>query len=50
MEGKDISIRVESDSVGTREVPSEAYYGVQSMRAGENFTITGIGMNPMSLS
>ena len=49
MEGKDISIRVESDSVGTREVPSEAYYGVQSMRAGENFTITGIGMNPVFL-
>lgn len=49
MEGKDISIRVESDSVGTREVPSEAYYGVQSMRAGESFTITGIGMNPVFL-
>ncbi|MDD6460630.1 MAG: aspartate ammonia-lyase, partial [Absicoccus porci] len=44
-----MSIRVESDSVGTREVPSEAYYGVQSMRAGENFTITGIGMNPVFL-
>lgn len=44
-----MSIRFEADSVGTREVPSEAYYGVQSMRAEENFTITGIGMNPVFL-
>ena len=44
-----MSIRFEADSVGTREVPGEAYYGVQSMRAEENFTITGIGMNPVFL-
>ncbi|MDX8418432.1 aspartate ammonia-lyase [Absicoccus intestinalis] len=44
-----MSIRFEADSVGTREVPDEAYYGVQSMRAEENFTITGIGMNPVFL-
>ena len=34
-------IRTESDSVGTLEVPSEAYYGVQSLRGHENFKITG---------
>ncbi|MDY3035182.1 MAG: aspartate ammonia-lyase [Absicoccus sp.] len=44
-----MSIRFEADSVGIREVPGEAYYGVQSMRAEENFTITGIGMNPVFL-
>lgn len=44
-----MNTRLESDSVGTREVPSEAYYGVQSMRAGENFSITGTGMNPAFL-
>lgn len=37
--------RLESDSIGTREVPGEAYYGVQSLRAQENFSITGHRMN-----
>jgi aspartate ammonia-lyase len=37
--------RLESDSVGVREVPGEAYYGVQSLRAQENFSITGHRMN-----
>ena len=37
--------RLESDSIGTREVPGEAYYGVQSLRAQENFPITGHRMN-----
>ncbi|MEA4988457.1 MAG: aspartate ammonia-lyase [Anaerovorax sp.] len=32
--------RLESDSVGEKQVPKEAYYGVQSLRAGENFNIT----------
>lgn len=41
-----MSIRFEADSVGTREVPSEAYYGVQSMRAEENFTITDFLRRP----
>ncbi|MEE8816561.1 MAG: aspartate ammonia-lyase [Lachnospiraceae bacterium] len=38
--------RVEMDSIGTREVPVDAYYGVQSLRAKENFQITGNQMNP----
>ncbi len=37
--------RLESDSIGTREVPGDAYYGVQSLRAQENFSITGHPMN-----
>jgi aspartate ammonia-lyase len=37
-----MSFRIESDSLGPRQVPSGAYYGVQTMRALENFQITGI--------
>lgn len=35
------AFRTEKDSIGTRLVPTEAYYGVQSLRASENFNITG---------
>ncbi len=38
--------REEQDSIGVRNVPSEAYYGVQSLRGAENFRITGRGMHP----
>ena len=41
--------RLESDSIGTKKVPGDAYYGVQSMRASENFPITGLRMNPVFL-
>ncbi|MCI7790420.1 MAG: aspartate ammonia-lyase, partial [Lachnospiraceae bacterium] len=41
--------RLEADSIGTLEVPEEAYYGVQSLRAKENFVITGHRMNPVFL-
>lgn len=34
--------RTESDSIGNKSVPADAYYGVQSLRAMENFTITGL--------
>ncbi|AAO35422.1 aspartate ammonia-lyase [Clostridium tetani] len=33
--------RLESDSVGEKRIPKDAYYGVQSLRAQENFMITG---------
>ncbi|MFF8235063.1 aspartate ammonia-lyase [Streptomyces caelestis] len=33
--------RVEHDLVGDKEVPADAYYGVHTVRAVENFTITG---------
>jgi aspartate ammonia-lyase len=34
--------RLEHDLLGEREVPSERYYGIQTLRALENFNITGI--------
>ena len=33
----------ESDSIGVKQVPIDAYYGVQSLRGQENFQITGNG-------
>ncbi|HEX3018420.1 MAG TPA: aspartate ammonia-lyase [Caproicibacter sp.] len=38
--------RMESDSIGSMNVPAGAYYGVQSLRAKNNFHITGRQMNP----
>ena len=38
-------MRLESDSIGEMEVPGEAYYGVQALRANENFPITGNSLN-----
>lgn len=37
--------RVENDSIGKKEVPINAYYGVQSLRAKENFKISGKMVN-----
>lgn len=34
--------RLEHDLLGEREVPAERYYGIQTLRAVENFAITGI--------
>ena len=39
-------MRLESDSIGTMEVPEDAYYGVQALRAKENFPITGTPVHP----
>jgi len=41
-----MDLRVESDSIGSRQVPKDAYYGVQSLRGGENFCITGQRLRP----
>ncbi|WP_300749653.1 aspartate ammonia-lyase [uncultured Oscillibacter sp.] len=38
---EELQTRIESDSIGEKKVPAAAYYGVQSMRALENFPITG---------
>lgn len=38
--------RKEMDSIGSKDVPVQAYYGVQSLRAAENFRITGMYMHP----
>ena len=37
-------MRVEHDLLGDREIPDEALYGVQTLRALENFPITGIAL------
>jgi aspartate ammonia-lyase len=34
-------IRIEKDFLGSKEVPYDAYYGIQTLRAVENFPITG---------
>ncbi|EOO14127.1 aspartate ammonia-lyase [Bacillus mycoides] len=39
-------IRIEKDFLGEKEVPSVAYYGVQTLRAVENFPITGYRIHP----
>ena len=43
---ENLNNRVEKDSIGTKDVPSDQYYGVQSLRAAENFNITGLTMHP----
>ena len=42
--------RIEADSIGSLEVPTGAYYGVQAKRASRNFHITGLKMSPLFLS
>lgn len=37
--------RLEHDLLGDREVPAEAYYGVQTLRAKENFNISGVTLS-----
>lgn len=37
--------RTEHDLLGYREVPHEVYYGIQTMRGIENFTISGVTLN-----
>ena len=34
--------RIERDSMGERQIPETAYYGIQTLRAMENFPISGI--------
>jgi aspartate ammonia-lyase len=34
--------RIESDSMGEKQIPSNVYYGIQTVRAIENFPISGI--------
>jgi aspartate ammonia-lyase len=37
--------RIERDFLGERELPDSAYYGIQTLRGKENFSITGIPMS-----
>ncbi|MGB3495177.1 MAG: aspartate ammonia-lyase [Elainellaceae cyanobacterium] len=36
------SFRVEKDSMGDRQIPNPVYYGIQTLRATENFPISGL--------
>ncbi|MDR0499312.1 MAG: cyclic nucleotide-binding domain-containing protein, partial [Holophagales bacterium] len=40
------AVRSESDLLGTANVPEDALFGVQTLRALENFPITGIPLSP----
>ncbi|MFC4618689.1 aspartate ammonia-lyase [Camelliibacillus cellulosilyticus] len=35
------AVRIEKDFLGEKEIPIDAYYGIQTVRATENFPITG---------
>ena len=37
--------RIEKDFLGEKQIPDDAYYGVQTLRGKENFHITGIPMS-----
>src|SRR5271170_3441526 len=37
--------RVEKDLLGEKEIPADAYYGVQTARALENFQLSGVPIN-----
>lgn len=39
--------RIELDSIGSLSIPSEAYYGIQSLRAKNNFSISGEKLHPI---
>lgn len=39
---KDSEYRIEKDSMGSREIPAHVYYGIQTLRAMENFPISGL--------
>lgn len=41
-----MDVRLESDFLGSKEVPAHAYYGIQTLRAAENFPITGYTIHP----
>src|SRR5215510_13390893 len=41
-----IKLRTEHDFLGDRDVPADAYYGVQTLRGSENFPITGYRIHP----
>ena len=42
MPKKIVKYRVERDALGTRKVPANAYFGIQTLRASENFPISGL--------
>lgn len=45
-ERRGCEVRIERDLIGERELPKDAYYGIQSLRGFENFRITGLKLHP----
>ncbi|MDO5039981.1 aspartate ammonia-lyase [Clostridium sp.] len=39
-----MEFRIEKDSIGSKKVPKDVYYGVQSLRGHENFRISGLDL------
>jgi aspartate ammonia-lyase len=39
--------RTETDSLGPREVPDDVYWGIQTLRARENFPVSGLTESPL---
>jgi len=37
--------RTEHDLLGEKQIPADAYYGVQALRGMENFQISGVAIN-----
>src|ERR1043165_7405728 len=41
-----MTFRLEKDPLGEKQVPADALYGIQTLRAGENFPISGLRPPP----
>lgn len=39
-------MRIEKDFLGSKRLPDEAYYGIQTLRAVENFPVSGVRQGP----
>lgn len=51
-EGRQVAgnMRMEADSMGSMAIPEEVYYGIQSMRAKNNFNMTGKPLHPLFIT
>ncbi len=45
-----MEMRTEVDSLGEKQVPKSAYYGIQTLRAVENFPVSGLEAPPVFIS
>src|SRR5512138_597664 len=41
-----MATRIEHDALGERAVPADVYYGIQTLRAAENFPVSGLRAHP----
>lgn len=42
-------MRIEKDSIGTLEIPKQAFYGIHAKRAAQNFAVTSEKVHPLLL-